>query len=155
MEAFEDELVCVTVVNNMLADELAIHWHGLHMYGYPSMDGVYGVTQAGISAQGGSFTYRFKGNAGTHFWHAHMQALQPDRGLKGPIVIHKRQDPHKTMYTDEQIVSISDEWPNADACLAADGAQPGNPVCAEIDKASWNGVWGDGSDEYPWPLIFF
>jgi hypothetical protein len=59
VEAFEDELVCVTVVNNMLADELAIHWHGLHMYGYPSMDGVYGVTQAGISAQGGSFTYRF------------------------------------------------------------------------------------------------
>merc|ERR1711871_691557 len=154
VEAYTDQMVCIKVVNNMLTEELAIHWHGLHMKDYPSMDGVYGVTQAGIPAQGGSFTYRFKGaNPGTHFWHAHMQALQPDRGLKGPIVIHPRKDPHAYMYNEEKVISISDEWQNPDVCLRVEGANPGNPVCAEIDKASWNGQWGDGSEEYPWPLI--
>jgi iron transport multicopper oxidase len=153
VEAFEGELVCVTVLNNLLAEAVAIHWHGLHMRGFPSMDGVYGVTQAGIPAQGGSFTYRFRPNAGTSFYHAHMQALQADRGLKGPIVVRARDDPHRAMYQEERVIALSDEWRNPDVCLRAEGAQPGNPVCKEIEKASWNGVWGDGSDEYPWPMV--
>merc|ERR1719316_548808 len=153
VEAVEGQLVCVTVVNHFLADPVAIHWHGLHMRGYPSMDGVYGVTQGAIPPQGGSFTYRFTGNAGTSFYHAHMQAQQMDKGLKGPIVIHPKVDPHAHLYDEERIVALSDEWVNPDVCLRAEGAQPGNPVCAEIDKASWNGQWGDGTDEYPWPLV--
>jgi FtsP/CotA-like multicopper oxidase with cupredoxin domain len=153
VEAMEGELVCVKVVNNLLSEPVAIHWHGVKMRGFPSMDGVYGVTQAGIAAQGGTFTYRFRANAGTHWYHAHMQALQADRGLKGAIVIHPRKDPHKHLYDEERIVSLSDEWQNAEVCLKAEGAQPGNPVCAEIEKASWNGQWGDGSEEYPWPVI--
>jgi len=153
VEAEEGQLVCVTVLNNLLAEAVAFHWHGLHMRGYPSMDGVYGVTQAGISAQGGEFTYRFRANAGTSFYHAHMQAQQADRGLKGPIVVHPRNDPHKAMYQEERIIALSDEWSNPDVCLRAEGGQPGNPVCKEIDKASWNGVWGDGSNEYPWPMV--
>jgi FtsP/CotA-like multicopper oxidase with cupredoxin domain len=153
VEAFEDQLICVTVVNNMLSEAVAIHWHGVHMRGYPAMDGVYGVTQAGISPQGGRFTYRFRSNPGTHFWHAHMQALQMDRGLKGAIVIHPRKDPHAGLYQAEKVVQISDEWPNPEVCLKSEGAQPGNPVCAEIEKASFNGQWGDGSKDYPWPLV--
>lgn len=153
VSALEGELVCVKVTNNLLAEAVAIHWHGLHMRGYPAFDGVYGVTQAGIPAQGGSMTYRFRGQAGTHWWHAHMQALQADRGLKGPIVIHPRADPHKALYQEEKIVTISDEWRNPDECLRAEGAQPGNPVCMEIETASWNGQWGDGTEEYPWPLV--
>ena len=47
LEATEGELVCVTVLNNLLIEPVAIHWHGLHMRGSPSMDGVYGVTQVG------------------------------------------------------------------------------------------------------------
>lgn len=153
VEAIEGELVCVKVINNFLSDPVVIHWHGLHQFGSPSMDGVYGVTQAGIPQQGGEFTYRFRPNAGTAFYHAHMQALQADRGLKGPIVIHPKNDTMKHLYDEERIVALSDEWPNPEVCLAAEGAQPGNPVCAEIDKATFNGQWGDGTDEYPWPLI--
>ena len=154
VEAYDDELICITVTNNMLSEALSIHWHGLHMVGSPAMDGVYGVTQAGIPAQGGSMVYRFVGNAGTHFWHAHMQANQADQGLKGPIVIRPRAgDPHAGLYTEERLLVLSDEWRDPAACLRAEGAQPGNPVCAEIDKASWNGAWGDGSAEYPWPLV--
>jgi len=154
IEANEGDLICVTVLNNLLVESLSIHWHGQHMKGYPAYDGVYGVTQGGIPAQGGSMTYRWRSHTvGTHFWHAHFQALQADRGLKGPIVIHAKNDPHAHLYTEDKIVAISDEWPNPDVCLKAEGAQPGNPVCSEIDKASWNGQWGDGSTEYPWPMV--
>merc|ERR1719230_2038507 len=97
--------------------------------------------------------YRWRANAGTHMYHAHMQALQSDKGLKGPVVIKAKNDPHKAMYTQEQIVTLSDEWQNPEVCLKNEGAQPGNPVCAEIEKATWNGQWGDGSDEYPWPMV--
>merc|ERR1719478_215211 len=152
VEATEGDLVCVTIINNILDEPVSIHWHGQHMKGFPAFDGVYGVTQGAINP-GTSMTYRWRGNVGTHWWHAHMQALQADRGLKGPIVIHAKSDPHKALYNEEKIVSLSDEWVNPGTCLRAEGAQPGNPVCAEIEKATWNGQWGDGSDEYPWPLI--
>mmetsp|Transcript_65652 Transcript_65652/g.182670 ORF Transcript_65652/g.182670 Transcript_65652/m.182670 type:complete len:972 (+) Transcript_65652:67-2982(+) len=153
LEAVEGELVCVTVVNNFRADPAAIHWHGQHMKGYPAFDGVYGVHQGAIDPHGGFLTYRWRANSGTHFYHGHVQALQADKGLKGPIVVHAKDDPHKHLYDEERVVALSDEWVNPGACLRNEGAQPGNPVCMEIEKASWNGQWGDGSDEYPWPLI--
>merc|ERR1740130_1536528 len=153
VEATEGDLVCVTLTNNLMDEPLVIHWHGQHMRGYPSFDGVYGVTQAGVPAQGGTFTYRWVANVGTHFYHAHMQALQADRGLKGPIVIHPKNTTKRVHFDEEQVVALSDEWQNPGACLKAEGAQPGNPVCAEIQKASFNGQWGDGSDEYPWPMV--
>jgi len=153
IEATEGDIICVKVINNIMEEPLTIHWHGQHMRGYPAYDGVYGVTQAGIPPQGGEMTYIWKAGAGTHFYHAHYQALQADRGLKGPIVVYKKDDPHKGLYTEEQILTLSDEWANPDVCLKTEGAQPGNPVCAEIDKASWNGQWGDGSIKYPWPLV--
>eukprot|EP00930_Biecheleria_cincta_P082909 TRINITY_DN72545_c0_g1_i1.p1 TRINITY_DN72545_c0_g1~~TRINITY_DN72545_c0_g1_i1.p1 ORF type:complete len:981 (+),score=182.08 TRINITY_DN72545_c0_g1_i1:68-2944(+) len=152
LEAVEGQLVCVTVVNNMETEPAAIHWHGQHMKGFPAFDGVYGVHQGAIGP-GKSFTYRWRANTGTHFYHGHMQALQADKGMKGPIVIHAKNDPHKHLYDDEQIVAISDEWVDPGVCLRNEGAQPGNPVCMEIEKATWNGQWGDGSDEYPWPMI--
>jgi len=148
----EGELICVTVLNNYKADPVSIHWHGQHMKGYPAFDGVYGVTQGAITT-GSSFIYRWRANAGTHMYHAHMQALQTDKGLKGAVVIQAKNDPHKHMYTEERIVAMSDEWVNPGTCLRTEGAQPGNPVCAEIEKATFAGQWGDGSDEYPWPVI--
>jgi len=152
LEAMEDQLLCITVLNNMETQPAAIHWHGQQMKGYPAFDGVYGVHQGAIGPYS-SFTYRFRANSGTAFYHGHMQALQADRGMKGPIVIHAKNDPHKHLYDEERIISLSDEWADPGMCLRNEGAQPGNPVCAEIDKATWNGQWGDGSEEYPWPMI--
>lgn len=153
IEATEGDMVCVTILNNMFAEEATIHWHGQHMRGFPSMDGVYGVTQSGIPAQGGTFTYRWIANAGTHYYHAHYQAMQSDRGIKGPMIIHAKNDPHAHMYTEDKIVALSDEWQNPEVCLRSEGGQPGNPVCGEISKATYNGVWGDGSKDYPWPMV--
>merc|ERR1712176_1251827 len=73
--------------------------------------------------------------------------------MGGAIVVHPKNDPHKHLYDEEQIVALSDEWVNPETCLKNEGAQPGNPVCAEIEKATYNGQWGDGSDEYPWPKV--
>lgn len=50
-------------------------------------------------------------------------------------------------------MTLSDEWVNPGACLRDEPGQPGNPVCAEIEKMTWNGQWGDGSADYPWPMI--
>ncbi|CAE8719426.1 unnamed protein product [Polarella glacialis] len=152
VEAIEGQLICVTVNNHFVSDPVSIHWHGQHMKGFPAFDGIYGVTQGAINP-GESMTYRWRANAGTAWWHGHMQALQADKGLKGPIVIHAKKDPHKHLYTEERIVTLSDEWVDPGMCLRAEGAQPGNPVCAEIEKATWNGQWGDGTDEYPWPKV--
>ncbi|CAE8634367.1 unnamed protein product, partial [Polarella glacialis] len=152
VEAIEGQLICVTVNNNFVSDPVSLHWHGQHMKGFPAFDGIYGVTQGAINP-GESMVYRWRANAGTAWWHGHMQALQADKGLKGPIVIHAKNDPHKHLYSEERIVTLSDEWVDPGMCLRAEGAQPGNPVCAEIEKATWNGQWGDGSDEYPWPKV--
>eukprot|EP00929_Paragymnodinium_shiwhaense_P013346 TRINITY_DN121201_c0_g1_i1.p1 TRINITY_DN121201_c0_g1~~TRINITY_DN121201_c0_g1_i1.p1 ORF type:complete len:952 (-),score=240.67 TRINITY_DN121201_c0_g1_i1:304-3159(-) len=152
IEATEGDMICVTVLNNLGSDPVAIHWHGQHMRGFPAFDGVYGVHQGAINPSE-SFTYRWRANSGTAIYHAHMQALQADKGLKGAIVIHPKEDPYKHMYDEDRVVAISDEWKNPGACLRNEGAQPGNPVCAEIDKLTWNGQWGDGSDDYPWPTL--
>eukprot|EP00933_Yihiella_yeosuensis_P060832 TRINITY_DN63635_c0_g1_i1.p1 TRINITY_DN63635_c0_g1~~TRINITY_DN63635_c0_g1_i1.p1 ORF type:complete len:956 (-),score=217.94 TRINITY_DN63635_c0_g1_i1:385-3252(-) len=153
LEGIEGELLCVIVNNNFEEDPVSIHWHGQHMKGFPAFDGVYGVTQAAIGPKGGSMVYRWRANKGTHFYHGHMQALQADRGLKGPIVIHAKNDPHKHLYDEERVVTLSDEWVNPGTCLRVEGAQPGNPVCQEIQKGAWNGQWGDGSADYPWPKL--
>lgn len=155
IEANEGDWIEVTVVNNMLSENAAIHWHGIHQETTPWNDGVRGVTQGPIEP-GFNYTYRFKAfPAGTHFWHAHYNAQMMDKGLKGPLIVHHKagEDPHAGMYQEERIVALSDEWRDPDVCLRAEGALPGNPVCAEIDRGSFNGQWGNGTKEYPWPEV--
>ena len=56
--------VVVKVNNNLLSENVAIHWHGYPMKGQPYMDGSTGITQCPI-IPGQSFVYRFK--VGIHF----------------------------------------------------------------------------------------
>ena len=130
----------VHVVNNLMGEGLSIHWHGIHQIGTPASDGSVGVAQAPIMP-GQNFTYRFQAYPpGTHFWHSHMDALQADKGIKGPIIVHPAVDPFASMYTEDKIVAIADEWREPEICLKLEGALPGNPVCAEIEHASFNGA---------------
>lgn len=49
----------VVHVNNALGNQsTSLHWHGLHQYGTPSMDGSTGATQCPIPP-GSQFTYDF------------------------------------------------------------------------------------------------
>jgi len=153
LDVQEGEEVKITLVNRMHSDAVSIHWHGLHQENTPFMDGARGVSQAAI-LPGSNFTYRFvAANPGTHYWHAHMDAVQASKGLKGPIVVHPKMDPFENQYDDERIINLSDEWKQPGVCLRLEGAMAGNDVCADIRWGSINGQYGNGSAAYPYPII--
>ena len=91
-------------VTNRLRTTTALHWHGLIVPA--DMDGVPGVSFAGI-APGETFTYRFKVNqSGTYWYHAHAR-FQEQVGLYGSIVIdprngerHAAQREHVILFSD-------------------------------------------------------
>jgi len=113
------------------------------------------VTQAPI-LPGQSFTYRFEAYPpGTHYYHSHMDAVQGARGIRGPLVIERANDPvrEEFAYDEDLVVFMSDEWRDPSSCLKLEGAMPGNDVCADIRHGSFNGMYGNGSKAYPFPLI--
>jgi FtsP/CotA-like multicopper oxidase with cupredoxin domain len=100
----------VTVrVKNRLSVPTSLHWHGVIV---PSdMDGVPGLSFAGI-APGETFEYRFRVNqAGTYWYHSHSR-FQEQVGLYGPIVIEPRGAERHTS-DREQVVLFSD-WTDSD-----------------------------------------
>jgi multicopper oxidase len=65
-------------LQNLLPEETTIHWHGLPIGN--GMDGVPGVTQAGVQP-GESFIYEFEARpAGSFLYHSHVR-YQLDQGL--------------------------------------------------------------------------
>ena len=91
-------------VHNQLDESTSIHWHGLIL---PfRMDGVPGVSYAGIPA-GERFTYRFPvRQSGTYWYHSHS-GLQEQLGHAGPMIIEPRGgDP--VVYDREYVVLLSD-----------------------------------------------
>lgn len=161
IECYENDTVEVTVVNSLMSGATSIHWHGIHPVDEPWMDGAAWVTQAPI-APGRNFTYRFRAwPAGTHYWHSHMDAMQSAKGVRGPIVVKKRDDPvlSRYKYDEERLLVLSDEWQNPDICLKLEGAVPGNDVCSDMDYGSLNGQVGPGDRQesfdkaYPYPLV--
>jgi FtsP/CotA-like multicopper oxidase with cupredoxin domain len=99
----EGETVTIRVTNR-LRETTALHWHGLIVPA--DMDGVPGVSFAGI-APGATFTYRFKVNqSGTYWYHAHAR-FQEQIGLYGSIIIdprngerHAAQREHLILFSD-------------------------------------------------------
>jgi FtsP/CotA-like multicopper oxidase with cupredoxin domain len=79
-------------VENRLAEETGIHWHGLRVPN--AMDGVPGVTQKPIPP-GGRFVYRFRcDDAGTYWYHPHGNSSeQIGRGLAGAFIVRERTAP--------------------------------------------------------------
>eukprot|EP00316_Scyphosphaera_apsteinii_P023189 CAMPEP_0119316454 /NCGR_PEP_ID=MMETSP1333-20130426/39666_1 /TAXON_ID=418940 /ORGANISM="Scyphosphaera apsteinii, Strain RCC1455" /LENGTH=617 /DNA_ID=CAMNT_0007322101 /DNA_START=101 /DNA_END=1954 /DNA_ORIENTATION=- len=155
LHAFENDTLEVTVVNRLFSEATTIHWHGIHPLLQPYMDGARDVTQAPI-LPGQSFTYRFSAfPPGTHYYHSHMDAVQGARGIRGPLIVQRKNDPVKAefQYDDDLVVFMSDEWRDPSACLKLEGAMPGNDVCADIRHGSFNGVFGNGSKAYPYPQV--
>jgi len=96
-------------VTNRLPVRSSIHWHGFILPA--DMDGVPGLSFAGIDA-GGTFVYRFKVNqSGTYWYHSHSR-FQEQTGLYGPIVIEPRGG-ERHASDREHIVLLSD-WSDAD-----------------------------------------
>ena len=139
--ANEHDTLEITIVNKLFSEATTIHWHGIHPLKQPYMDGARSITQAPI-LPGQSFTYRFDAYPpGTHYYHSHMDAVQGARGVKGALIIQRRDDPVRQQfaYDEDLVVFLSDEWRDPSACLKLEGAMPGNDVCADIRHASFNG----------------
>jgi CopA family copper-resistance protein len=96
-------------VTNRLAARTSIHWHGMIVPA--DMDGVPGISFAGIPA-GKTFSYRFKVNQyGTYWYHAHSR-FQEQTGLYGPIIID-RAGGERHAHDREYVVLLSD-WTDID-----------------------------------------
>ena len=93
-------------VENNLPAETTVHWHGVRLPN--AMDGVPGVTQAPIGANGGRFVYEFDlPDAGTFWYHPHLGSPeQVGRGLYGALIVEEREPP----VIDRDLVWILSDW---------------------------------------------
>ncbi|WP_192034656.1 copper resistance system multicopper oxidase [Halomonas sp. YLGW01] len=91
-------------VTNLLEEPTSIHWHGMILP--PGMDGVPGLSFAGI-APGETFTYRFPvRQSGTYWYHSHS-GLQEQLGHAGPLVIDAAErEPFR--YDREHVLLLTD-----------------------------------------------
>ncbi|WP_286914957.1 MULTISPECIES: copper resistance system multicopper oxidase [unclassified Pseudomonas] len=102
-------------VRNRLEQDTSIHWHGIIL---PSeMDGVPGLSFAGI-APGGDYLYRFTlRQSGTYWYHSHS-GLQEQAGVYGAIVIEPREaEVHR--YQRDHVLLFSDWSDQAPEALLA------------------------------------
>jgi FtsP/CotA-like multicopper oxidase with cupredoxin domain len=96
-------------VTNRLRVRSSIHWHGMIVPA--DMDGVPGVSFAGIDP-GSTFVYRFKvKQSGTYWYHSHSR-FQEQTGLYGPIVIEPAGGERHG--SDREYVVLLSDWSDAD-----------------------------------------
>ncbi len=99
----EGEVVTINVTNRLKGTS-SIHWHGVLVP--PDMDGVPGVSFAGIEPST-TFTYRLPiKQYGTYWYHSHSGG-QEQSGIYGPIIIDPiRPDP--VQFDREYVIMLSD-----------------------------------------------
>ena len=91
-------------VTNQLSEDTSIHWHGILL---PNpMDGVPGVTFAGIRP-GETFTYYFPVKQYGTFWYHSHSGLQEQLGHYGPLLIDPAE-PEPFSYDRDYVVMLSD-----------------------------------------------
>jgi CopA family copper-resistance protein len=104
----EGETVTLRVANG-LDEDTSIHWHGVVLPA--NMDGVPGLSFAGI-APGTTYSYRFRlRQAGTYWYHSHS-GFQEQRGVYGPLVIVP-DGPDPIRADREHVVMLTD-WTDED-----------------------------------------
>lgn len=91
-------------VTNRLSEPTSLHWHGIIL---PfEMDGVPGLSYAGI-APGTTFVYQFRVNqSGTYWYHSHS-GFQEQNAVYGAIVIDPAK-PDRVDYDRDFVVLLSD-----------------------------------------------
>ncbi|KAJ4373145.1 hypothetical protein N0V83_003436 [Neocucurbitaria cava] len=94
------------------------------------MDGPVGVSQCSIPP-GSSFTYNFTiDQPGTYWYHSHERGQYPD-GLRGPLIVHDSEDPHKDLYDEEIVLTLSDWYHDLMPALLKGFISIANPSGAE------------------------
>jgi len=96
-------------VTNKLREATSIHWHGI-LLPY-QMDGVPGISYAGI-APGDTFTYQFKvRQSGTYWYHSHS-GMQEQTGMYGAIIVEPAGG--ETIRADRDHVIMLSDWSDTD-----------------------------------------
>ena len=91
-------------VTNRLKENSSIHWHGVLLP--PEMDGVPGVSFAGIKP-GETFVYKFRVKQyGTYWYHSHSPG-QEQAGVYAPMILDPIE-PDPVKYDREYVVVLSD-----------------------------------------------
>ena len=149
----EGQDAVIRVTNQLAHESTSIHWHGLIL---PfRMDGVPGVSFAGIGA-GETFTYRFPvRQSGTYWYHSHT-AAQEQLGVYGPLIIDPAGgDPFRF---DREYVVILGDWLSGDpmtmvAKLKKDGSYSNHQrrtVGDFIGDAGKNGLKATFKERWEW-----
>lgn len=88
---------------NDLPEPTTIHWHGMRVPN--DMDGNPRIQRPVRTGQ--TFTYRFTAtDPGTYWYHPHVRTQkQMERGLYGPFVIHRADEP---AYDEERVLVLDD-----------------------------------------------
>ncbi|KAK4574545.1 hypothetical protein LTR86_001386 [Recurvomyces mirabilis] len=111
IEARSGDRIVVRVKNELVDEELSLHWHGLSMRGWNDQDGAVGITSSPITA-GESFTYDFRieqTQHGTFWYHAHS-AVQRADGLFGGLVVHKPRSRGSSRSLPAEHLVIVQDW---------------------------------------------
>ncbi|XP_066154201.1 uncharacterized protein [Euwallacea fornicatus] len=113
IQVCQNDILIVDVINRIPGKSVTLHWRGQPNHEAPFMDGVPMVTQCPIPSHT-TFQYKFRASqAGTHFYHAYMDADRSN-GLFGALIVRKsdRTDPSRKLYdvdSKEHVILIS-EW---------------------------------------------
>lgn len=101
---FREGDTAILRVANQLNEDTSLHWHGVLVPA--AMDGVPGVSFAGIKP-GETFTYRFPvRQSGTYWYHSHSGTQEP-AGVYGPLIIDPLEaEPFE--YDQDYVVMLSD-----------------------------------------------
>lgn len=122
-------------VDNKMAVETSIHWHGLLVP--PDMDGVPNISFPPIAA-GTTFTYEFPiRQSGTYWYHSHT-SLQEQRGIYGSIVITPQQT---DLRADRDHVVLLSEWTDEDPHAVLRTLKRGSEWYA-LEKGSGQSIFG-------------
>nr|GMC90047.1 laccase-17-like [Ipomoea batatas] len=101
-------------VNNHVANNISIHWHGIRQLRSGWADGPAYITQCPIqTGQSYVYNYTIVGQRGTLFWHAHISWLRAT--VYGPIIIRpKKNVSYPFVKPYKEVPIIFGEWFNAD-----------------------------------------
>ncbi|TEB21723.1 laccase 17 [Coprinellus micaceus] len=126
IEATPDDTLHITVNNQLTNPNMrrstSIHWHGLFQGRTASEDGPAMVTQCPI-APGNSYTYDIplRGQSGTHWYHSHLSSQYVD-GVRGVIVVRDPNDPHLSLYDEDNantVITLGDWYHGFAPAVAA------------------------------------
>ncbi|KAG0636008.1 Cupredoxin [Tuber brumale] len=130
IEVNKGDRLIVNMYNGLEDQVTSLHFHGIFQNGTSYMDGPAKVTQCPV-APGQNFKYDFMVNQpGTYWYHSHVKGQYPD-GLRGALIVHDNDSPHKSLYDSEVVLTFSDWYHEQMPKLISRFLSVANPTGAE------------------------